>query len=145
MKKYIILTVVSVVLSYLMAKIIFMEYKSDKVIALSKTGDKYYFLQLGVYSSYDSMLDNSNKLSNYIYTNNDDKYYVFTCISKNIENMNKMESYYKELGFDTYVKEFILDDNELSNTVSKVDLLLSETNEGIGELCKKSIEKYKEG
>ena len=144
MKKYIILTVVSVVLSYLMAKIIFMEYKSDKVIALSKTGDKYYFLQLGVYSSYDSMLDNSNKLSNYIYTNNDDKYYVFTCISKNIENMNKMESYYKELGFDTYVKEFILDDNELSNTVSKVDLLLSETTEGIGELCKKSIEKYKE-
>jgi hypothetical protein len=145
MKKYIILTVVSVVLSYLMAKIIFMEYKSDKVIALSKTGDKYYFLQLGVYSSYDSMLDNSNKLSNYIYTNNDDKYYVFTCISKNIENMNKMESYYKDLGFDTYVKEFILDDNELSNTVSKVDLLLSETTEGIGELCKKSIEKYKEG
>ncbi len=145
MKKYIILTVVSVVLSYLMAKIIFMEYKSDKVIALSKTGDKYYFLQLGVYSSYDSMLDNSSKLSNYIYTNSDDKYYVFTCISKNKENMNKMESYYKESGFDTYVKEFILDDNELSNTVSKVDLLLSETTEGIGELCKKSIEKYKEG
>ena len=145
MKKYIVLTVVSVLLSYLMAKIIFMEYKSDKVVALSASGDKYYFLQLGVYSSYDSMLDNSIKLSNYIYTEDDNKYYVFTCISKNIENMNKMESYYKDLGFDTYVKEFILDDNELSNTVSKVDLLLSETTEGIGELCKKSIEKYKEG
>ena len=145
MKKYIVLTVVSVLLSYLMAKIIFMEYKSDKVVALSKSGDKYYFLQLGVYSSYDSMLDNSIKLSNYIYTEDDDKYYVFTCISKNIENMSKMESYYKELGFDTYVKEFILDDNELSNMVSKVDILLSETNDGIGELCKKSIEKYKEG
>ena len=145
MKKYIVLTVVSVLLSYLMAKIIFMEYKSDKVVALSASGDKYYFLQLGVYSSYDSMLDNSIKLSNYIYTEDDDKYYVFTCISKDIDNMNKMESYYKELGFDTYVKEFILDDNELSNTVSKVDLLLSETTEGISELCKKSIEKYKEG
>ena len=145
MKKYIVLTVVSVLLSYLMAKIIFMEYKSDKVVALSASGDKYYFLQLGVYSSYDSMLDNSIKLSNYIYTEDDDKYYVFTCISKDIDNMNKMESYYKELGFDTYVKEFILNDNELSNMVSKVDILLSETNDGIGELCKKSIEKYKEG
>ena len=128
MKKYIILTVVSVVLSYLMAKVIFMEYKSDKVIALSKTGDKYYFLQLGVYSSYDSMLDNSVKLSNYIYTTDEDKYYVFTCISKNMDNMNKMESYYKELGFDTYVKEFILDDNELFNLKMICDEIFGEEN-----------------
>ena len=145
MKKYIILTVLSVVLSYLMAKVIYVEYQSDKVVALSAAGDKYYFLQLGVYSSYESMLDNSIKLSNYIYTNKEDKYYVFTCISKDIENMNKIERYYNELGFDTYKKEFNLDDNELSDTINKVDTMLKETNDGIGELCKMSILKYKEG
>ena len=142
MKKYIILTVVSVVLSYLMAKVIYMEYQSDKVVALSKSGDKYYFLQLGVYSSYESMLDNSIKLTNYIYTTKDNKYYVFTCISKDIDNIHKMERYYNDKGFDTYIKEFILDDNELSNKVSEVDSI---ENSDIGELCRQSISKYKEG
>ena len=59
--------------------------------------------------------------------------------------MNKMERYYNELGFDTYIKEFILDDNELSDTINKVDTMLKETNDSIGELCKMSILKYKEG
>ena len=142
MKKYIVLTVVSLLLGYLMAKVIFMEYKSDGVIALSKTGEKYYFLQMGVYSSYESMMDNSSKLSKYIYTVNDNKYYVFTCISKKMDKIAKMEKYYNDLGFDTYIKEFILDDMELSDVVSEVD---NDTSEDIDKLCNRSISKYKEG
>ena len=145
MKKYIILTILSVGLAYIMAKIIFLEYQSDKVVALSSYSDKYYFLQLGVYSNYDSMLDNTTKLPNYIYMNEDNKFYVFSCISKDISNMNKVEEYYKSIGFDTYVKEFNLADDELSEVVDKIDVILRESNDGIKELCKESISKYKEG
>lgn len=145
MKKYIVLTILSVGISYLMAKMIFMGYQNDSVVALSNSGEKYYFLQMGVFSNYDSMLDNTTKFPNYIYMIEDDKYYVFSCISKDMDNINKIKDYYKNIGYDNYVKEFTLADDELSKTVDKVDMILKETNEGIIELCKQSISKYKEG
>ena len=145
MKKYIVLTILSVGISYLMAKMIFMGYQNDSVVALSNSGEKYYFLQMGVFSNYDSMLDNTTKFPNYIYMIEDDKYYVFSCISKDMDNINKIKDYYKNIGYDNYVKEFTLADDELSKTVDKVDMILKETNEGLVELCKQSISKYKEG
>ncbi|MBR1376720.1 MAG: hypothetical protein IJ565_02790 [Bacilli bacterium] len=145
MKKYFILTVLSLVLGFLMARLIFIEYKSDKVIALADYGDKYYFLQLGVYSSYDNMLDNTTKLGNYIYMKEDENYYVFTCITKDVNNTNKIESYFQSLGYETYIKEFTLTDDELSSSIDAVDTVMSNTNEGMKELCKQSLSKYKEG
>ena len=145
MKKYIVLTILSVGISYLMAKMIFMGYQNDSVVALSNSGEKYYFLQMGVFSNYDSMLDNTTKFPNYIYMIENDKYYVFSCISKDMDNINKIKDYYKNIGYDNYVKEFTLADDELSKTVDKVDMILKETNEGLVELCKQSISKYKEG
>lgn len=128
-----------------MARLIFIEYKSDKVIALADYGDKYYFLQLGVYSSYDNMLDNTTKLGNYIYMKEDENYYVFTCITKDVNNTNKIESYFQSLGYETYIKEFTLTDDELSSSIDAVDTVMSNTNEGMKELCKQSLSKYKEG
>ena len=141
MKKYIVLTIISLLLGYLMAKVIFIEYKNDSVIALSKPGEKYYFLQMGVYSSYESMVDNSSKLSKYIYTMDNGKYYVFTCISKKLENISKMEKYFNDSGYETYIKEFNLLDDELSETINYVDTL----DDDIKKMCDLSISKYKEG
>lgn len=145
MKKYLILTIISICIGYLMAKVIFMEYKSDKVIALKSKGDKYYFLQLGAYSSYDSMIENTTKLGNYIYMNENDMYYVFTCITKNMENVSKMENYFQSLGNSTYVKELVFTDDELSKSIDAVDQIMNKTDEGIKELCSMSLSKYKEG
>lgn len=145
MKKYAILTILSLMISLFMAKIIFSGYQSDKTITVSKAGYKFYFLQLGAYSSYDSMIENTTKLGNYIYNNDDKMYYVFTCITKDINNMNKIENYYKQEGYNTYMKEFILTDEELNKSITDIDLIMSNTNEGIKELCSKSLEKYKEG
>ena len=145
MKKFLILTVLSLSISYLMARLIFVEYQSDRVVALSNNGYKFYFLQLGAYSSYDSMLENTSKLGNYIYMNDNDMYYVFTCITKDSNNVPKMENYFQSLGYSTYTKEFVLTDEELNNSINETDAIMSNTNEGIKELCKKSLEKYKEG
>lgn len=145
MKKYTILTIFSLIISFLMAKVIFMGYQSDKTITVSNTGYKFYFLQLGAYSSYDSMIENTTKLGNYIYNNDDKMYYVFTCITKDENNVGKIEDYFKGQGYNTYTKEFILADEELNKSITDIDLIMNSTNEGIKELCNKSLEKYKEG
>lgn len=142
MKKYIILTLLSVFLGVGMAKIIFMGYGSD--LEVFKMSPKYYFIQVGAYTTYESMIDNSSKVGNYIYMQ-DDLFYVYTCITKDMENISKIENYYKSIGIDIYIKEFNIEDNELYESVSTTDNIMHNTDEGIEELCKSSIAKYKEG
>ncbi len=125
-----------------MSKMIFASYESDAALAFNK--DKYYFIQLGAYKNYDMMVDNSMKIGKYIYMQNE-LYYVFTCITLDKDNIDKIKSYYKESGYDTLVKEFSLSDNELYKSVSASDSILKNTNEGIDKLCEASISKYKEG
>ncbi len=142
MKKYIILTFISLAISLIMAHIIFYEYNSDKVIALNS--EKYYFLQLGVYSNFDNMTSNSKGLGSYIYKVDSDKYYVYTCISKVKNNILKAESYYHDLGYDTYIKEFNISNNLLNDNINNLDISLAEKN-NIKEFCNQSIQSYKEG
>ena len=144
MKKYVILTILSLCLGYLMARFIFKIYDSDRYLTVSSNTNKYYFLNVGEYNSLEEVENNNTKLGNYIYVNEDNKYYIYTCITKDTNMLSKLEEYYKELGFNTSVSQYVLSDNDLFNTISTTDMLLKESDE-IKEICKQSILKYKEG
>ncbi len=144
MKKYMILTILSLCLGYLMARFIFRIYDSDRTLTMSSDVSKYYFLGVGEYSSLEETQNNNTKLGNYIYINEGDKYYVYTCITKDSNMLSKIENYYKDLGFTTNVSEYSLSDTSLFETISMTDMLLKESDE-IKEICKQSILKYKEG
>ncbi len=139
-----ILTILSLCLGYLMARFIFRIYDSDRTLTMSSNVSKYYFLGVGEYSSLEETQNNNTKLGNYIYINDGDKYYVYTCITKDSNMLPKIENYYKDLGFTTNVSEYSLSDTSLFETISMTDMLLKESDE-IKEICKQSILKYKEG
>jgi hypothetical protein len=144
MKKYVILTILSLCLGYLMARFIFKIYDSDRYLTVSSNTNKYYFLNVGEYNSLEEVENNNTRLGNYIYINEGDKYYVYTCITKDTNMLSKLEEYYKELGFNTSVSQYVLSDNNLDDIISTTDMLLKESDE-IKEICKQSILKYKEG
>ncbi len=144
MKKYVILTILSLCLGYLMARFIFKIYDSDRYLTVSSNTNKYYFLNVGEYNSLEEVENNNTRLGNYIYINEGDKYYVYTCITKDTNMLSKLEEYYKELGFNTNVSQYVLSDNNLDDIISTTDMLLKESDE-IKEICKQSILKYKEG
>lgn len=126
----------------------FNQYNIQEPIHLaSNNSSKFYFIQLGAYSSYDSMITNTNKLESYIYLQNDNLYYVFGCITKNKNNLDKIEGYFKDNGYTTYRKEFNLSKESLEEEINKIDLILNETNDqsSIKKLCIKGLELYKEG
>lgn len=144
MKKYVVLTILSLLLGYLMARFIFRIYDSDKLLTMSSNASKYYFVSVGEYSNLEDMQNNNTKLGKYIYINENDTYYVYTCITKDNKLLSRIEDYYKELGYSISIKEYTLSDNDLDDTILGTDMLLKESNE-VKEICRQSLLKYKEG
>lgn len=141
MKKYIFLTLFALIIGYLMAKTIFLSYDTDKVF---KIADTFYFISVGEYDTYNDMIDSSSKLGDYIYKK-DDKYNVIVCITKNIDNTLKISKYYNDAGLNTNILEYNMFNSSLSDLLLETDNLISLSDAGIEELCKKTISKYKEG
>ena len=105
-----------------------------------------YFTQQGVYSTKESMMENTKMFPNYIYTIIDDKYYCFIGITKNKKNALKIKEFYKQKGYITYVKELKIGENEFLNVIEEYDLLLEKTEEEetIEKIVEEVIQKYKE-
>lgn|SRR5574344_121980 len=146
MKKNIILVVLSIGVGYLLARFMFASY-NVKNISVTSPDDDFYFTQLGVFSSIDNMKTNTTKLTNYIYLEDSDLYYVFGCITRNIDNQTKIEKYFTDNGYSVYRKEYHLNNTNLKTNIEKFDLLLSATDDSasIKELCRQGLEIYKEG
>lgn len=145
MKKTIIVVILAIGVGLLLSKLIFSQYDNANTITVSNNTSTFYFIQLGAYSTKEEMINNTTKLSNYIYLNEDNLYYVFTCITQSENNLTKIEGYYKDNGYTTYRKEFSLSDSTLKEEIDKVDTLMSSISDddSIKELCKQSIKAYK--
>lgn len=149
MKKYIITIIVSLVIGFLLSNYMIKEY-DDKVSllpAFGATQEQAYLIQQGVYSTMDSMKENTSQLNDYIYTTIDNLYYVYIGLTLDSENVLKLQNYYKEKGIDTIVKTTTIHDKSFLETIKQYDKVLKETNdkETIKEVNKQILSKYKGG
>ena len=147
MKKDIILVIFSSLIGVLLSYFMFRQYDTNDIILTNTNTSKYYFVELGSYASYDSMISSNNKLSEYIYNYNNNVYYVYGCITKNKQNISKIEGYYKDLEYITYIKEFNISNHSLDTQIEEIDnkLIQVDNNEEISNLCKQTLLIYKEG
>lgn len=125
----------------------FNQYDSyDGLKTVMTTGDKIYLIQQGVYSSNESMEKNTTAFEHYIYTFQDDKYYVYVGATKELENLEKLKGYYKELGYDIYVKETMTTNKEFLDILENYDAMLMQTTdkELINSICGQVLNKYGE-
>ena len=141
MKKYILTIFISLLVGFLLSNYKIKEYDSS-IISVFNDKKTVYLIQQGVYSSLDSMKENTSNLSEYIYTNVDNLYYVYVGITFDIENTNKIQQIYD---FETIVKNNVITDSELIKYIEKYDLILKETNDKntIKEIVKNVLKKYK--
>lgn len=147
MKKYIFPIFLSIVVGFFTTKFMFDQYSNKEILTpVFNQGENLYFIQQGVYSSVDSIKENLKNFNNYIYTIINSKYYVFIGITKNQEIVNKMQEFYKDNGYVTYVKEFKVRNKEFLMVVDNYDAVLKETNdeEVIKTVINQTIAKYKE-
>ncbi len=146
MKKYLLTIIVSLLVGFLLSFYMLKEYESVNIIPVFNVKETAYLVQQGVYSSMESMQENTTNLSDYIYSVIDNMYYVYIGISLESDNVNKIQEYYKNKDINTIIKTTTISDTELLNSLRQYDMVLKETNEEetIREIIKQTLSKYKE-
>ena len=146
MKKYLLTIIVSLLVGFLLSFYMLKEYESVNIIPVFNVKQTAYLVQQGVYSSMESMQENTSHLTDYIYSVIDNMYYVYIGISLESDNVNKIQEYYKNKDINTIIKTITISDNDLINSLRQYDTVLKETNEEetIKEIIKQTLSKYKE-
>lgn len=146
MKKYFITVIISLIVGFLLSNYILNEYDDFDIKNVFSEKKNAYLIQQGVYSSYESMKSNVN-MSDYIYSVVDNMYYVYVGMTLNIENVSKIQDYYKDKNIETIVKTTTLSDKDFISSLEKYDIVLNETNDSdtIKEILKQILMKYKGG
>ena len=146
MKKYLLTIIVSLLVGFLLSFYMLKEYESVDIIPVFNVKQTAYLVQQGVYSSMESMQENTSHLTDYIYSVIDNMYYVYIGISLESDNVNKIQEYYKNKDINTIIKTTTISDNDLINSLRQYDMVLKETNEEetIKEIIKQTLSKYKE-
>ena len=126
MKKRIFITVTLLLIGVVLGTKIYSAKASiENVFA---EGQTYYFLQEGIYSSKKIMEENIKNISPKIINLDDSKYYVYLGITKDEDNAKKIKKIYSQKGYNIYIKEVKLNNEEFYNNVTQFDLLLNNTN-----------------
>ena len=146
MKKYLLTIIISLLVGFLLSFYMLKEYESIDIIPVFNTKETAYLVQQGVYSSMESMQENTSHLTDYIYSVIDNMYYVYIGISLESDNVEKIQEYYKNKDINTIIKTITISDNDLINSLKQYDMVLKETSEEetIKEIIKQTLSKYKE-
>ncbi len=146
MKKYLFPISVSLILGVFMAYFIIRQYEDMPALAVSSEAETLYYIQRGVYSDMDSMQEGMKDFTHYIYNVEDNQYYAYIGITTNKENALKIQNYYKSIGYDTFLKDKITDNDDFINVLRQYDELLSKTDdtESIKVICNQVLSKYEE-
>ena len=105
MKKYLLTFIIALIIGFFLSNFFLKQYDDFEGIKVSNNGESLYFIQYGVFSTLESLEENTIALQNYVYNKQDNLYYVYVGITKLKENAEKIINYYKD---------FCL--NELNNT-----------------------------
>ena len=147
MKKYLLTFVIALVIGFFLSNFFLKQYDDyDGVKVVSSTGENLYFVQYGVFSSLESLENNTINLQNYIYNKQDNLYYVYVGITKVEENAKKIVSYYNSLGYDAIIKEFQITNNTFLELLVNYDEVLKNTNDetAIASIISQVLTKYEE-
>lgn len=88
----------------------------------------FYFLQEGVYSSKQIMEENVKSMNMKVVDTKDNKYYVYLGITKDEAIAKRLKMIYEEEGYQIYIKEVSIANEEFLNNVIQFDLLINNTN-----------------
>lgn len=123
------------------------QYKyEDKLQTVSVENNILYFVQIGAYSSFESMQSNVKDFYNYIYEENNGTYYAYVAIVKNKEILDKLQEFFTKAGYVIYVKEKYINNPGFNDVLEQYELLLNETNDldAIMTICSQIVSKYEE-
>lgn len=142
MKKYLLTIIISLLIGFLLSNFMLKQY--DDAVAIMPTfkqEETLYLVQQGVYSSLTSMQENTKNIPYYVYTLDNNLYYVYIGMSLDMDNIEKIRKYYD---METIVKSKTITDENFINTLKMNDEVLKQTEdrEVIKETINNVLKKY---
>lgn len=133
----------SILIGIICGNLVFSQYSNNIKEVVLET-QPIYLLQQGVYSSLESMEENTSNISDYLYVKQDDKYYVYLGVTSDKDIANKVKENYNNV--DIYIKENNISNEDLILKIKENDQSIQEntTKKDILSLSKKSLEIYEE-
>lgn len=126
MKKQIIFGAIILIIGLLIGNKI---YKTNSSLTtVFSEGTTYYFLQEGIYTSKVILEENTKNINVKLIEEKNSKYYVYLGITKSEEIAKKLKKLYEEDGYQIYIKEIKLNNEEFDSNVTQFDLLINSTN-----------------
>ena len=146
MKKYLLTFVVALIIGFFLSNFFLKQYDDFEGIKVVNKGDTLYFVQYGVFSSLESLEENTISLQNYVYNKQDNLYYVYVGITKLKENAEKIVNYYKNIGNETLIKEYGITNKSFLELLENYDTVLKNTNDetAIASIINQVLVKYEE-
>lgn len=123
MKKKIFYSIIILITGIIVGRNIYLS-KSTQTFS---NKDIYYFIQEGVYSSKSIMEENIKNMDLKVVDELDNKYYVYLGITKDESIAKKIKEIYESQGYQIYIKEVSLSNEEFNNNVTQFDLLINAT------------------
>ena len=128
MKKTLKISIFSIALGTIAGIILNNTYKEKLSNSFLNEEKTYYFIQEGVYSSTSSMQENTKDLLVKTVDSKNDKQYVYLGITRDEKNAKKLKEIYENKGYQIYIKEQNLSNEEFYNNVTQFDILINSTN-----------------
>lgn len=138
-KKIVIPIFLSVICGFLCGRLMFSIYEEKGSNTLSS--NIIYLLEDTTYNNIDDMKA-STISSNYIYYEDEGKYNVVIALTKNYDNIKKIEEVYNK---KLKINKYLVNDDELINKLEEYDNKIkeSENKEEIKDVIKEMINNYK--
>ena len=126
MKKQLILGTIVLIIGLILGNKL---YKTNLSLTnVFSEGTTYYFLQEGIYTSKTILEENTNNINVKLIEEKNAKYYVYLGITKSEEIAKKLKKIYEEDGYQIYIKEIKLNNEEFDSNLTQFDLLINSTN-----------------
>ncbi len=144
--KNILPAILCILVGFFMSNFMFQQYDKEGASKVSSERNNVYFFQIGVYSSLENMKESLKNVETYIYEESDKLFYAYVGMTKESTNLEKIEGYFKELGYVIYRKEKKVTSAAFQEVLAQYDLMLKETTDKktIGSIMNQVISKYEE-
>lgn len=129
MKKYIFPAFLSVIIGVSLSFLIIKSYDNASLITVSANTKKVYFIQSGVYSDKQNMINSMTDFENYIYSVENNLYHTFIGMTKSQNNANKIKEKYKQEGITTYIVEKNITNSDFITILKQYDDVLTKTDD----------------
>lgn len=146
MKKTTILYILSAILiGVFIGKYVYNGYQNETKEAFKDMNENIYLLQYGVYSSNDSMVENTKNLKNYFYYIENNKYHVIIGVTLDKDLKDKIKKA-NSIDNDIYIKKVSINNDEFIESLKQYDNLIKNTEDKTTILTaeKQILSKYEE-